>query len=76
MKFLGKALKWNELANIYDASHPGRCARTMRMETIFEWAERQTDKFKVTKEGTIHRKIPMCGNALDIEKMIQEEEVK
>jgi hypothetical protein len=49
-----KALTWDELANIYDKEHSGRKARTMSMDTIFKWAERQTDKFKVSKEGTIY----------------------
>jgi hypothetical protein len=56
MEKTGKALTWNELADLYDEKHSGRPARTLRMETVFNWAERQTDKFKVDeKEGTIHK---------------------
>jgi hypothetical protein len=54
---IGKALTWNELADIYDTAHPStiRPARTLRMETVFEWAENQTNKFLVDKEGSIHQ---------------------
>lgn len=53
---LGKALTWDELDDLYDAErYRRRPARTVRMETVFEWAERQTDTFYVDpKEGTIH----------------------
>jgi len=57
---LSKALTWDDLANEYDKYHSGRRARTLPMDTVFNWAERQTDKFKVKKkEGTIH-KIKLC----------------
>ncbi len=49
-----KALTWNELADIYDKSTNGH-ARTLEMDTVFEWAEKQTDKFFVTKDGTLHQ---------------------
>ncbi len=52
---IGKALTWEELADIYDKSKGGRPARTMRMDTIFAWAERQTDKFSVSSDGTLHK---------------------
>ena len=51
---LGKALTWDELANIYDACRKGRPARTLPMEQIFKWAEVQTTRFKVTDDGYIH----------------------
>jgi len=52
---LSKSLTWNELATEYNKSHKGGIlpARTLPMDTVFGWAEKQTDKFKVTKEGTI-----------------------
>lgn len=54
---VSKALTWDELANVYDKEHPntGRPARTLSMDTVFKWAERQTKRFYVSpKEGTIH----------------------
>jgi len=52
----GDALKNDELANLYDkANIGGRPARTLPMDTVFDWAEKQTDKFYVHPEnGTIH----------------------
>jgi len=53
---LSKALTWEELATEYDKSHNGRPARTLPMDSVFDWAAEQTDKFKVSnKEGTIHK---------------------
>ena len=52
---LSKALTWNELADIYDKSTGGR-ARTHQIFKIFDWAARQTDKFFVSENGTIHKK--------------------
>jgi len=55
-KKIGKALTWNDLANLYNSTHPGRSAFMYKMETIFKWAETQTDKFYVNpEEGTIHK---------------------
>lgn len=54
LKPLTKALSWDELANIYDKANPSSRARTLPMDSVFEWAERQTDKFIVSEEGTIH----------------------
>jgi len=50
-----KVLTWDELANLYDENNNGRSARTLPFQTIWDWAEKQTDKFIVDeKEGTIH----------------------
>lgn len=52
---IGKALTWDELANIYDKTNSGRKARTLPMPVIFDWAEKQIDKFYIHKtNGTIH----------------------
>ena len=54
----GKALTWNELADIYDKGHysEARPARTLPMELIFDWAKSQTDKFYIhPEEETIHK---------------------
>jgi len=51
---ISKALTWNELANTYDKSTGGH-ARTLEMDRVFEWAEKQSDKFFVSEEGTLHR---------------------
>jgi CO dehydrogenase/acetyl-CoA synthase delta subunit len=49
------ALTWDELANLYDKANTGRRARTLPMDTVFEWAEKQVDKFRVDEvDGTIH----------------------
>ena len=48
-----KPLTWDELADLYDSSSGGRRARTLPMEQVFEWAERQTDRFRVSQDGTI-----------------------
>jgi hypothetical protein len=51
-----EALTWDQLADEYDKVHSGRKARTLQMESIFAWAEKQTDKFMVSKtQGTIHK---------------------
>ncbi len=58
-KTTGKALTWDELADKYDSQggQRHRTARTLPMDTIFEWAKRQTDIFYVDPdEGTIHLK--------------------
>ena len=52
---MNEALTWNELANLYDKANTGRKARTLSMNSVGEWAERQVDKFYICpKEGTIH----------------------
>ena len=48
-----KDLTWNELANDYDSCHSGFKARTLPMKDIFEWAEKQEKRYKVTKTGTL-----------------------
>lgn len=53
---LSRALSWNDLANDYDKDHNNRKARTLPMDSIFNWAASLTDEYKVDeKEGTIHR---------------------
>lgn len=52
----GKALSWDELANIYDKEHAGRPARTLPMDVVFNWVESQRDRFYTDPEkGTIHK---------------------
>ena len=45
---------WEELANIYDAQHTGRKARTLSMDYVFNWAENQTELFSVADDGTLY----------------------
>lgn len=52
-KKLSKPLTWDELATEYDKNPHGRPARTLLMDKVFDWAEKQTDKFEVMKDGTI-----------------------
>jgi hypothetical protein len=48
-------LTWDQLAELHDKANPnGRPARTLPFEVIFDWAERQTDKFILDSEGSIH----------------------
>lgn len=56
---IGPALTWEQLADLYDAERSGgRPARTLPMDTVFAWAERQV-RFKVLgEEGTIHVVLP------------------
>ena len=48
-----EALTWDDLANIYK-NCTGRNARVRPMNEILEWAEKQTDKFCWSDEGTLH----------------------
>lgn len=52
---LGPRLKWNDLADDYDKVSSGSKARTLPMEQVFDWAEKQTDKYYITEEGYIHK---------------------
>lgn len=47
-------LTWEELANFYNDAHNDKSARTLPMSMVFEWASKQTDRFYVSKDGTIH----------------------
>ena len=52
-----KKLTWDDLATLYDKAHSGsRPARTLPMETVFEWAEKKTDQFHMDKEGYLYLK--------------------
>ena len=53
-KKMSKALTWDELATYYQEATNLK-ARIQPMEDVFAWAERQTDKFHVSIEGTIHK---------------------
>lgn len=56
MTKLSKALTWDDLAEAYNKCNGGRKAMTLPMNQVFEWAERQSDKFEVNKEeGSIHK---------------------
>jgi len=48
-----KNLTWDELADDYDACHSGRPARTLPLDYVFDWAEEETNRYRVTEEGTI-----------------------
>ena len=52
---ISKALTWDDLANEYKKA-TGYTARIQPMEAVFEWAEKQNDKFFVNyDEKTIHK---------------------
>ena len=50
-------LTWNELADLYDKEHSGRKARTLPMDKVFEWAEKQTTRFYVDDTGSIYLRV-------------------
>lgn len=50
-----KRLTWNELAELYHAQ-TGKQARVQPIEKIFNWAEKQKDKFYVDKDGYIYQR--------------------
>ena len=49
-----KALTWTDLANFYDKECGGRKARTLPTNVIWEWAEKQTEKFYLSDDGGLH----------------------
>ena len=52
---MSKALTWDDLADEYKKA-TGSSARTKSMDSIFEWAEKQINKFFVDREKhTIHK---------------------
>jgi len=55
-KKLSKPLTWSDLADEYDKI-TSKTARILPMTSVFEWAEKQKDKFKVSKKGTIHKRL-------------------
>lgn len=55
MEKLSSPLTWEDLADEYDKVHYVRKVRTLKMDTVFEWAEKQIYKFKVLNDGTIHK---------------------
>ena len=58
---LSKALTWEDLADVYDKENNGRKARTLPMDDVFKWFAKQKDKYKVIKEGTIHKILTIDG---------------
>jgi len=53
----GKNLTWDELADEYDKQHSVGTARTLSLDYVFEWAEKQTNDFIVIDDGSIHKLI-------------------
>lgn len=62
------ALTWDELADLYDKAHGsgGRRARTLPMDQVFQWAAKQTDKFRVAADGSIHLR---TGSGADADRL-------
>ena len=48
-----KNLTWDELADDYDACHSGRPARTLPLDYVFDWAEGQKERYRLTNTGTL-----------------------
>ena len=61
-----KPITWNELADLYDAAHNGRRARTLPMDSVFGWAEKQIGRFHVSEDGALFhvKKEERSNNAL------------
>ena len=53
---IGKALTWNDLANIFD-KETGLHARTFPMDKIFTWAENHPEKFFIDDKEELHETI-------------------
>jgi len=58
---ISKALTWDDLGNEYKKA-TGCSAYTRPMEVIFEWAEKQNDKFFVDYDKCTIHKIKKGGN--------------
>lgn len=50
-----RQLTMEDIADLYDKARPGtsRPARTLRMETVQQWAELQTERFAYDDEGVL-----------------------
>lgn len=51
-----KPLTWNEVADIYDAKHTGRKARTLPMDVVFDWVAEQDD-FYIGDDDYLYHKL-------------------
>lgn len=60
---LSAALSWNQLADEYDKTHRDRPARTLPLDVVWEWAERNERFHVVEPEGTIHLILDMKTTA-------------
>lgn len=54
-KLLGPRLTWDDLAELYDRNNIGRRARTLPMDTVYEWFEDHPEKFQIDKEGYMYQ---------------------
>ena len=55
MKNIGKALKWDELADEYVKLYPGSKPKILPMDHVFDEVAKHTDKFYVhPDDDTIH----------------------
>jgi hypothetical protein len=52
-----KGLTWDELAAYYDKEHSSRKARTLPMDTVWQWAMRQKDKFELQTDGSLQKSV-------------------
>ncbi len=53
---MNKSITWEELANVYDKNNNGRKARTLPMDSVFEWGKKRKDIFYFEPiEGTLHK---------------------
>lgn len=56
MMKISDALTLDDIADLYDEYHSGRPARTLPMERVLDWAEKQTDLIYVhPKDDTFHK---------------------
>ena len=53
-------LTWSELAELYDERNPSGAARTLPMNTVFEWAKKQPD-IDLQDDGTLTMRTALEG---------------
>ena len=53
-----EAMTWEEVAELYDECHGGvRRARTLPMETVFDYVAEQKHLVELQEDGTLVRKV-------------------
>jgi hypothetical protein len=50
-----KAITWEELADAYDSCHSNRKARTLPMDEVFDWGEKQKQFWVDETDGSMYR---------------------
>ena len=57
MRLMKNLASWEDLADAYDKHNKEvQKARTLPMEQLYDWAEKQTDLFEITNDGFLIKK--------------------